>query len=54
MFIYSRCGITISLVYIDDILLTSNPAPPLATLIHCLNKVFSLKDLGPFLLFYLH
>ncbi|KAJ0580159.1 putative RNA-directed DNA polymerase [Helianthus annuus] len=47
LFVYTRQSHTMYLlVYVDDIILTGNHQPTLASFIKCLNKEFAIKDLG--------
>lgn len=39
------------LVYVNDMILTSNASSLISQLMHCLNKEFTLKDLGNLLIF---
>lgn len=42
----SAVGCVFLLVYIDDIIITSDSSSALNEVVHCLNQHFSLKDLG--------
>jgi histone deacetylase 1/2 len=53
LFHYQRSGITIFvLIYVDDIIVTSSSDAAISALLKDLNTHFAIKDLGPYIIFW--